>query len=696
MKIAVYTRVSTEDQVSRDTIESQVTFAEKYCDLHELEIFKIYKEEGISGTIPLNERQQGKQLIEDAKNKEFDTLLVYKLDRLGRSARITLNSIYELEGYGLKIKSMTEPFDTANPSGRFMITMLAGVADLERETILERMWLGANRAARDGRWLGGIVPYGYYVNDDKYLEINNNIISEVNMSEADVIMLIFDLVANKGYSTIKVCDYLNLLKIPTSYAKDSRKKLSKGKRKESTAGIWRPSAIQRIITSKTYMGIHEYGKRSKKENREIIVRHVPVIVDEETWNKAQATLRSNQLESVRNSTRNYLLRGLIKCASCGCTFTGVNYRNRNDRKNEAYYVCCGKQNYKGPFDGKCKSKNLPAAWVENYVWTDVCNFINNPGEAIKELEDNLEIKKSEKSNLIKQREQLLYNIENKDNEKQSILDLYRRKKITGKDLDLQLNKIAEEIKQSENLLKEIDTDLKSQDSIEEKFDSVENLLSSLRSVINKKVVTFEDKRDVILTLVDEVKVTTLEDELKHKHAKIDISYKFNTKKRGTVKANNHTDVRDDNTLDKFLIKKQLDYKSSYIYVETQSSAYRIKKTRLEKNLSLKELSLAANISYNYITALESNTFKADFKTLKKLSKILDEPIYYLGYFEDMPEDSFQDKLKKARYYYGDSKKKLAHKIGSSECTIRDWEKGNRVPSIKYAKIIEEYMTILDK
>lgn len=141
---------------------------------------------------PLNERDKGRKLIEDTKNKEFDTLLVYKLDRLGRSARITLNSIYELESYGLKIKSMTEPFDTSNPSGRFMITMLAGVADLERETILEKMWHGANRAAREGRWLGGIVPYGYYVNDDKYLEINDNIIHEINMSEVDVIRLILN------------------------------------------------------------------------------------------------------------------------------------------------------------------------------------------------------------------------------------------------------------------------------------------------------------------------------------------------------------------------------------------------------------------------------------------------------------------------------------------------------------------------
>ena len=362
------------------------------------------------------------------------------------------------------------------------------------------------------------------------------------MSEADVIRLIFELIANKGYSTIKVCDYLNLLKAPTSYTKDSRTKLSKGKRKEATAGIWRPNAIQRIITNKTYMGIHEYGKRSKKENREIITRNVPGIIDSGLWETAQKVLKSNQLESIRNSTREYLLRSLIKCGNCKCTFTGVNYRGRTGRIDSAYYVCCGKQNYKGPYDGKCKSKNLPAAWIEKYVWDDVVNFINNPGEAIQQLEDNLEIKKSEKENWIKQKEQLLYNIENKDNEKQSILDLYRSKMINNKDLELQLMKIAKEIEQSEKLVKEIDKDLQSKNSIETKFNSVEYLLSSLKTIINKEDITFEDKRYVILSLVDEVNVTTLEDELKHKYAKINISYKFYTKKCVSVKDINHTDV----------------------------------------------------------------------------------------------------------------------------------------------------------
>src|SRR5690606_11510668 len=129
--------------------------------------------------------------LEDAQAGRFELLLIYRLDRLGRSARIILNAVYDLEQYGIKIRSMTEPFDTSDPSGRFLLTVLAGVADLERETILERMWHGANRAAREGKWLGGIVPYGYKLDEEGYLQINEAPLPGMDMSEADVVRLIY-------------------------------------------------------------------------------------------------------------------------------------------------------------------------------------------------------------------------------------------------------------------------------------------------------------------------------------------------------------------------------------------------------------------------------------------------------------------------------------------------------------------------
>nr|WP_286176882.1 recombinase family protein [Lysinibacillus sp. SDF0063] len=129
------------------------------------------------------------------------------------------------------------------------------------------------------------------------------------------------MVANQGQSCIKVSEYLNALGVPTAYARDDRK-VTRGKRKQKTAGIWRPSRIRGIITSTTYYGLHIYGKWSKRK-RDLIEREVPAIVDIETWEKAQAVLRSNQIEAMRNTKNQYLLRSLLKCQCCGLTYVGI-------------------------------------------------------------------------------------------------------------------------------------------------------------------------------------------------------------------------------------------------------------------------------------------------------------------------------------------------------------------------------------
>lgn len=228
MRVAVYARVSSEDQAERGTIENQVEFATKYCDLHELDIVGWYKDDGVTGTLPLEQREAGRQLLQDAKEQLFETVLIYKLDRLGRSARIILNAVHDLETLGVKVRSMTEPFDTGDASGRFLLTILAGVADLERENILARMSAGADRAAREGKWLGGIVPYGYYVNNEGYLEVSEEPLPGFEMSEADVIRLIYRLTVDQHMSTVQIADYLNALGIPPSYVKDE---IKSGKRK---------------------------------------------------------------------------------------------------------------------------------------------------------------------------------------------------------------------------------------------------------------------------------------------------------------------------------------------------------------------------------------------------------------------------------------------------------------------------------
>ncbi len=531
-RVAAYLRVSSEDQKERKTIENQLEFATKYCDLHQLEIVDWYKDDGVTGTLPIEEREEGLRLLNDAKQGKFDSILIYKLDRLGRSARVILNAVHELESYNVKIRSMNEPFDTGDPNGRFLLTILAGVADLERETIIDRMWHGANNAARKGKWLGGIVPYGYRKNEDGFLEINEDPLPNLPMSEADVIRLIYNLIANQGYSTVKIADYLNDLNIPPSYIKDNRQ-IKKGKRKENTSGIWRPNRIRNMIINTTYKGIHQYGKRTKKD-REIIEREVPAIISEEIWEKSQQVLKDNQIEAMRNTKRKYLLKSLIKCGTCGLTYIGTAYNSnstKDSRKLKGYYVCGGKISYRGPLNGKCTSKNVPQLWIEDMVWNDCVNFINNPGDAIHELSSNMDERKNEKNTLETELFLLKNSIHAKENETQSILDLYRKKIISHTDVEKQLQNITLEKESLERQIRELEEIIKSEDTLLNQFDTVHDLLNELKSKLTSDP-PYEIKREIVKALVREIIVNTVVDENGRSKYMVSVTYSF---ARGVVR-----------------------------------------------------------------------------------------------------------------------------------------------------------------
>jgi site-specific DNA recombinase len=137
-RVALYLRVSSEEQRDRETIEIQREFLQEYCRLYGLEVAQSYADDGVSGTIPLHERPEGRRLLEDAKEGKFSTLLVYRLDRLGRSLLVIVDAHDRLQAIGVALKSATEPIDTSNPSGRLIFQMLASFAEYERETIRER------------------------------------------------------------------------------------------------------------------------------------------------------------------------------------------------------------------------------------------------------------------------------------------------------------------------------------------------------------------------------------------------------------------------------------------------------------------------------------------------------------------------------------------------------------------------------
>lgn len=324
MAVAVYARVSTEEQRERQSILTQREFADRYCALHSLAVYRVYADDGISGTVPLEQRGEGSQIFADAKLGKFNQLLIYKLDRLGRETRLILNAVAELEKLGVRIRSMTEEFDTGTATGRLMLTLLSGFASHERDVIRERSVAGTFRMAEAGAWMGGIVAFGYRKVGEKRtarLEVCEEPIPGVEMSEADVIREVFRMAAVERKSCYVIAERLNQLRIPCAYSRDDRLVL-RGKRKLKTSGMWRPGRIRGLLTNKTYMGLHEFGKRNRG-NRAVVARPVPAIVSEEIWHKAQKTLKANFLFCAKNARNKYLLRRLIKCGLCGLTYVGI-------------------------------------------------------------------------------------------------------------------------------------------------------------------------------------------------------------------------------------------------------------------------------------------------------------------------------------------------------------------------------------
>src|SRR5262249_51845101 len=237
-----------------------------------------------------------------------------------------------LEKLGVRVRSMTEEFDTASATGRLMLTMLSGFATHEREVIRERSVAGTRRVAETGAWLGGIAPYGYRKVGEKgaaRLVISEEQIPNLAMSEADVVRLIYRMSAVEKKSSRHIAVHLNNLHVPCAYSRDD-KLFVRGKRRHRTLGVWRGPRVRCILTNTTYMGVHSYGKRTTSR-RPVVTRAVPAIVTEETWKKAQANLKAHLLFSARSAKHKYLLRGLIKCKLCGLTYIGMLANRHNGR-----------------------------------------------------------------------------------------------------------------------------------------------------------------------------------------------------------------------------------------------------------------------------------------------------------------------------------------------------------------------------
>jgi site-specific DNA recombinase len=163
ISVAIYERVSSDGQREKETIQTQTFLVERYLSEHpELGVRDRYLDDGVSGSIPLAQRPQGRRLVRDVTAGRFQKLVVTRGDRLGRDARDLLGIFSLFEGLGVELVGITESLDDYLAYG-----VKAVVSDHERRRLLQRAAEGKERIVRQGHFPGGFAPVGYVLDGQK-------------------------------------------------------------------------------------------------------------------------------------------------------------------------------------------------------------------------------------------------------------------------------------------------------------------------------------------------------------------------------------------------------------------------------------------------------------------------------------------------------------------------------------------------
>ncbi len=369
LRVALYARVSSEEQREGQTIDSQVVELERFAEQNGWLVTGVYKDEGWSGSILGRPELDG--LRDDAARGLFTAVLINDVDRLARDVTHLGVLKRDLERQGVQVIFKKLPTETT-PTRNLMVNILGSFAEFEREMIADRTRRGKRHKVEVRKqYLGATPPYGFrYIHKDRTSGKEGYL--EIVLEEATVVRDMYRWVNEECLSARRVVARLNHLRVPT------RKR----------AGVWQRSSVLRILRSEIYAGVWYYNKhkscepfrpattsrykKSVKSSRRLRARTewLPVILpdhvrilDRNTWERAQKQLDQNRAFSPRNSKHVYLLSGLIECGACHARYVG------DPCHGKFYYRCAA----------RCKKvSSIKEEDLNAVVWNALQGAVQNP------------------------------------------------------------------------------------------------------------------------------------------------------------------------------------------------------------------------------------------------------------------------------------------------------------------------------
>jgi DNA invertase Pin-like site-specific DNA recombinase len=228
MRVATYTRISTDEERQPYSLEAQATRLESYIASQDgWELARTFTDQCSGATL---DRPALQRALREARAQRFELLLVYRVDRLARSVRGLAHILEELDKASVAFRSATEPFDTATSAGRMMVQMLGVFAEFERATIVDRVVAGMERKAARGGWTSGTYPFGYSCDPTAGYLVPR-------ADESPLVPLIFEMYVKGRHGARTIAAWLN----------QRGHRTHKGR-------PWSGNAVVRVIRNRAYVG----------------------------------------------------------------------------------------------------------------------------------------------------------------------------------------------------------------------------------------------------------------------------------------------------------------------------------------------------------------------------------------------------------------------------------------------------------
>lgn len=519
--VAIYSRKS-KFTGKGESIQNQIDLCKEYAEKHfRVNEFYIYEDEGYSGENI--KRPKYTKLLKDLKKNKFDVLICYRLDRISRNISDFSGIVELLEKYNIDFVSIREQFDTSTPMGRAMMYIASVFAQLERETIAERIRDNMQSLARTGRWLGGKTPMGFksqqiIYEDEKGIKRKVYKLSPVK-EELNVVKSLYNKYLELG-SLTKLEGWTIEKKMKTRNNTDygvSSLKVILSNPVYATADNHAYKYFQALeadIASvesefNGLQGLMVFNKHDKRKARSIknhpsqwivaVAKHKGVISSED-WIKVQEMLKENSEKAPRAGTGKHgLITRLLRCGKCGSRMRVNLYKRESN--TYYYYKCLMKERSKGT---RCNITNLNGKLADKYVLEKIKNIDCKKKEILralikikKELNDSIDVLHSEKNNLTKKinkNKNLINNLtiqlaENKESKGSK----YIINKI--EELDKDIIRLKSRLPNI-NEIKE--SDLIDKDNIDEILKIIKDFSNSINSL------SFEEKKKILEGIIDEI------------------------------------------------------------------------------------------------------------------------------------------------------------------------------------------------